>query len=1458
MKSPRTWAALFGRSDSSTTRAVGFTDPSELRGGSGSGARIRSGVGVRMSSLRLLALGVLVAGALLAIPSSAFAVPSSFGTRGEGAGQSLNPQGIAIEQETGDVYITDFRNERVDRFSSEGVFQLAFGWGVRNGAAEPQTCGPQAIPPIATCQAGIAGEGSGQFNGLTGIAIDNSGTASQGDVYVLDAGNRRVEKFSADGAFDLMFGGEVDKAGGDVCLAGGECQAGTSGSGPGEFLGFETGNPIATGPSGLIYVDDAERVQRFASSGVLESEITLPATGFARALTVDSTGDLYLIATGIAGIHKYDSTGAELGLPRDEPGGPELGGPRGLAIGSSDELIVDDESFVEPRHHLFVYDSAGTQISSFDAGPDSSGSQGLAFGDANEALYLLNYPESGATVRTTAIPPPGPLLLAGSGSATQIAPTSATLGATINPEGAETEYHFEYGTSTAYGESTPTALLGVVDEVQTLTLKATSGSYRLEFKGQSTTEIPLAAEASEVQAALETIPTIGAGNVSVTGSSPGPYAIEFQGALGDSQQPPLVVESANLKEATFVEGEERIRPGSASVVTSRAGAGPFTDRPVSAPITGLQPRTTYHYRVVAESPLGTLEGPDQEFTTLPPVSIISTSASGVSATAATLETELNPHGLLTTYRFEYGTTTAYDTQAPVPDASAGSGTAAVPRSIQIQGLAPSTTYHYRVVATNTLGTVEGPDRTFTTQAAAASLLPDGRVWELVSPPDKHGTPLESISAEGGVIQAAADGSGIAYFAKGPIDSEPAGNGSGYFDSQFLSRRGPAGWSTQDLTPPQNVHGVQPGNPSTYKFFSTDLSDAAVEPLGSAPLSPQTKERTPYLRTSSGQYLPLVNAANVPPGTEFGGTEASPESFVGGVQFVAATPDLAHILLQSPRPLTEDAAPAGEPQQFEWSAGTLQLVSQVPAGVTESSCGGTAGPCVPLTGGQFGNAGSVLRNAISRDGSRVVFGLSNRSLFLRDLLRRESLRLDLDQGGSGGGADTPVFQTASADDSRVFFTDTQRLTADSTAASAKPDLYMCQVVVDGAGHLACDLTDLTANHIDPAEPANVLGAVIGAAEDGSSVYFVADGALTTGEGAVSGNCTNTTNIEVARTQACNLYHYDAATQTLHLVAVLSGADAPDWRAVGGTDLGEVTSRVSPDGRYLAFMSQRSLTGYDNRDAMSGEPDEEVYLYDSQAPAGAQPLQCASCNPSGARPHGLFVQNAFPGPLVDRPAANTGTWGGQTVAANVPGWTRVDLPHALYQSRYLSNSGRLFFNAADALVPQDSNGVMDVYEYEPPGVGDCTVSLSTYSPRSGGCVGLISSGTSPEESAFLDASESGDDVFFLTGSRLAPGTDVDGALDVYDAAVGGSTHEAAKPVECSGDACQQPAVPPDDPTPGSLTFNGAGNLLQCPKGKVKKNGRCVKKKQAKKKNGKHKKSKKQAAKTKSKGPKDKGGR
>ena len=286
---------------------------------------------------------------------------------------------------------------------------------------------------------------------------------------------------------------------------------------------------------------------------------------------------------------------------------------------------------------------------------------------------------------------------------------------------------------------------------------------------------------------------------------------------------------------------------------------------------------------------------------------------------------------------------------------------------------------------------------------------------------------------------------------------------------------------------------------------------------------------------------------------------------------------------------------------------------------------------------------------------------------------------------------------------------------------------------------------------------------------------------------------------------NLYAYDTQSDVRRLGGGALRRRPPGLeRGRRHRNLGELTARVSPDGRYLAFMSKRSLTGYDNRDAKSGAAaDQEVYEYDSATGR----LSCASCDPSGQRPTGVFDSGEFPGLLVDRPQL----WRGQYAGGLDPGVdARSTSPHALYQSRYLANSGRLFFNSPVGLVPSDGNATEDVYEYEPEGVGSCNVAPA--------CVGLISSGSSSEESAFLDASESGGDVFFLTAAQLS-GQDEDHALDAYDAHVCTLAPGCAPPTQghpppcASADACRSAPTPQPGifGAPASSTFSGVGNLV-----------------------------------------------
>jgi hypothetical protein len=877
--------------------------------------------------------------------------------------------------------------------------------------------------------------------------------------------------------------------------------------------------------------------------------------------------------------------------------------------------------------------------------------------------------------------------------------------------------------------------------------------------------------------------------------------------------------------------------------------------PVSAELKGLAPGTTYYYRLQASNENGTNTGEEETqapcegtisrdgcFTT-PGPSLSGESVSAISSSSSKLEGMIDPRGSLTSYHFEYDTTAytqgeaSHGTSVPSANVGLGSGMQGIEVSQPVQGLQPNTEYHYRVVAKSeveiTPGEVaaeefDGPDQTFVTQRAGGPLvLSDGRKWELVSPADKHGGVIPPIGSES-VEQASVEGDAFTYQETASIEPEPQGNTE--LSQVFTSRDAEdGGWSSRDIAMPHGEPvGVSAGQGEEYRFFSEDLTAGIVEPFGtfSEPeskglneASPTANERTPYLRSDATCaiapmtcYTPLLTDTegfeDVLPGTEFGGNPSV--SPTGDAHFVEATPDATHVVLSSAVQLTPVSAPKGG--LYVWSITSpvkerLQLVSILP-GEAE-----IAAEDVVLGGSNLSDE-LLARHAISNNGSRIFFSTEGEhQLYMRDTAEHKTIRLDIPEGESGSGEKTggAVFQIANAEGSKVFFMDKQPLTKNAGKTKEDGDLYECEIV-----EITCHLNDLTPvpgkGQPGSNEEANMQGAVLGASEDGDYVYFVADGVQA--NGAEPGDC----KVAGEPTDGtCNLYvRHDGKTV---FISTLSGDDSPDW----STQLSGMTSRVSPNGQWLAFMSDRPLTGYNNNDAISGMPDEEVYLYN----AVSDSLVCASCNPTGARPVGTEYKHLNGGLVGGDRVWPSGQW----LAANIPGWTAYGLLDldSVYQSRYLSNEGRLFFDSGDALVAQDTNGEENVYEYEPVGAGGpagCSAVSVTFGTHSDGCVGLVSSGVSAGESAFLDASGSGGDVFFLTSGRLVS-EDVDSSLDLYDAhectnilpcpAVGESAPEECKSAAtCRAAPAAQPSI---YGAPASVTFVGAGNIATTQKSAVK---------------------------------------
>jgi len=815
-------------------------------------------------------------------------------------------------------------------------------------------------------------------------------------------------------------------------------------------------------------------------------------------------------------------------------------------------------------------------------------------------------------------------------------------------------------------------------------------------------------------------------------------------------------------------------------------------------------------------------------------------AANVSASEATLSAKIDPLGEPTSYRVEYGTTESYGSSTP--EVGLGSPEGAVGVRQVLTGLQPGTSYHYRFVATNTRThvSVEGADRTFTTTglvATSPTALPDGRVYEDVSLSDggdegvyhpDTGHDPNTVGAVGSQrsttspMRAAADGDAIAYAAGAPGTGGSGINGEGGGNA-FLATRGSSGWEPRDIQPPLGPGG---GFEGIYQGFSSDLSlsflvEHEFALAGEAPPPPCA---VLYSRGGDGAYRAAFDTTETP------GNCGSPK-------FAGVSANDSSTIFESAARLTEEAEDGDTTVKHETFnlydsvAGHVYLVNILPEGQPDvnAAFGGVSGK-------EEGGSNTENRHyggAISANGSAIVWtDLNTGDLYVRENPERPEDCAVQKDACTVLVAEGAHYRGASSDGSTIFFTDERKLTAGASAQVGEPDLYECQVVQEG-GEYKCAIVDLTVPAL-AGEHADVQG-LLGSSEDGSYVYVVAKGVLASNEREYE-NDKQETEVEAARAGEDNLYVLHAG-EAPRFIAALSAEDnegsvaGKDWHA----GLSQRTAEVTPDGQAVVFVSHRSLTGYQNLDncrrgyAAGFELCPEVFTYD----ASAQRLECASCNPTGAPTTG-FAAGTPGGSYLSTPAS--------------PPNAGVGLDSS-YQLRVISaNGGRVFFDSYQPLTAQAIPGEQAVYEWEAPGEGTCTAQEA--SPVNGGCVFLLS-GSSNEEAVFVDADETGSNVFFTTRAQLVP-EDQNELVDLYDARVeGGFPHLQTA---CQGTGCQGvPPAPPIFATPSSATFNGTGNFppptptvvkpktktVICKKDDVKNHkGKCVPKKK------KHTKAKKSA--------------
>jgi hypothetical protein len=635
------------------------------------------------------------------------------------------------------------------------------------------------------------------------------------------------------------------------------------------------------------------------------------------------------------------------------------------------------------------------------------------------------------------------------------------------------------------------------------------------------------------------------------------------------------------------------------------------------------------------------------------------------------------------------------------------------------------------------------------------LLPDGRVYEQVSPVDKNESDVRFNSG----MDAAFDGNGLIFTSDGSFAGQPTAQ----FQTSYLSRRGSAGWTTRGIQMPNGRVYVQDG----YVGYSADLAEGVIRWMEDTAAGTYDPSAVPglnmYMRNEATGAFQLLNGTLSNAGSD--------------VKFVWGSADFGKIGFETAAKLTSDSPCNGGSGvcAYEWEHGAVRLASVLPEPEN-----------IPVKGGigdsAAANGVGNTDNSVSNDGSRVFFEAGS-SLYAREGGVRTTLVSGSERTVTGGISGAAVhFQGAEAahGDRVIFTTKDTLLDADTNETS---DLYMYDFTRPVGKRLTLLSEDLDPGAPEGAAiadnyPGNIPGSggVLARADSLDRVYFVADNQIVAGAPSTPGP---------------KLYVWDSTgtSPQVRFIAILSPVDARAWDGPSVQESAIIKpARISPSGRYIAFVSVLSLTAADQ------DEQADVYLYDAQTGS----LVCASCSSDAS------------------PAVGTVRFDQTRIGENIVN----HLP------RNVSDNGQVFFQTTRGLVPSDSNGKMDVYEYE------------------NGGLFLLSGGSGIEDSYFLDASASGNDVFFDTRDKLV-GWDEDANYDAYDARVGGGLPEPLPgPPPCEGDSCQPPPVLPVDATPASLTFSGPGNVKatsvvrSCPKGKVRRGNGCVKK-QVRKKRVRHRK-------------------
>ena len=920
----------------------------------------------------------------------------------------------------------------------------------------------------------------------------------------------------------------------------------------------------------------------------------------------------------------------------------------------------------------------------------------------------------------------------------------------------------------------------------------------------------------------------------VTGEVSGaePDAMRLDGVVRgvqDSEKQDLEVAKCEFE---YVLEEDFVKPGGEGGFHSAAlapcvlesGSSPVgqaldeKNYPVHGEAKGLEAGKVYEYRLLAASGGahgGTQVGEVATFAAPAAPAIEGVSVGDVSSSFADFNAKIDPRGSDTTYQFEYIDAAAYEAalvagaanpyagggSVPAPPGDLGAGDRYLSVGVQAGGLSPGTAYDYRVVASNGVNVSDSVDGVFATVGEGLRGLPDGRAYELVTPPSKGdaedlfgkhnqfypgpGAPLEINEDRG---YASEDGDHFLLSTRSDFGPFPASG-----EDAYVFSRAAHGWTFQAVVSPslgiQTVTGLL--------FDPADFSAVGVEDLVGAG-APSEHSLFDLDGPPGGPYATLAS----------GGSSTEDEQ----VREVGGATDLSPVVLQSEDhklPVCEGTQQAlaetldpGVSGLYEWSAARrcmslVDVESQSEGGGLLSKCGAVLGR------GQSGAFPGDMHGAVSGDGSKVFFTVpapfnendapfqgpgcwkggaaDSPQLYMR-LNGETTVEVSAPEKEGETEVKPPatypaIYVGASEDGSRVFFLTRTELTFEAVRLGLHdPELYEYDT---DTGKLA------RVSRGDSGESEGDVADVPAISADGSTVYFNAEGELAP---------------HPAGAPSSGLYRYDTTTGTTTYVAPEQGYPVING---GKTQNGGEISRTAWYGNEVINGTMPSL---ELEAPYYTTPDGQFLLFGPyRYDAADGSIVCVMCNPNGS------------GPIAGASFTRSAPKQGNPASGPVRGMSE--------------NGEYVFFDTEESLVPQDTNGALDVYEW-----------------REGHGISLISSGQDPKNSYFLGSSScvgstgetvEGCNVFFGTHARLVP-EDTDNSGDLYDARIGGGFGTSSGPPPCEGDACDNPPPPPLAPSPATFTSTSSGNVaseaptktvtkkttLKCKKPKKLSHGKCVK--------------------------------